>query len=215
MHTNFYVYGHYTADTGEVFYIGKGKGIRYKEKSKLRRSKFWQNVVNKHGLVVRIIKENLSEEEAFELERKLIRQYGKRHNGTGCLVNLTDGGEGTSGYSRDNVVISSETRKKISEALTGRPKPNRSLSHRKNLSRANKGKKVGPFTEGHKHKISIANKGRLFSEEHRQKLSDRKTGTRRGKHLPETIEKIRLAAKVREQRKREYKESIENDLHKS
>jgi len=41
---------------------------------------------------------NLTEEEAFTWEEGLIKLYGRRDLKTGILYNLTDGGEGTSGY---------------------------------------------------------------------------------------------------------------------
>ena len=91
----FYVYLHLTEDTNEVFYVGKGKGSRAYKLS--GRNKFWHNVVNKHGFVVKIIEENLTEEQSILLEQKLINEYGRRNLGTGKLVNLTDGGEGVSG----------------------------------------------------------------------------------------------------------------------
>jgi hypothetical protein len=202
MESNFYVYGHYTADTDELFYVGKGRGFRSNEKSKLRRSKFWHNVASKHGVVVRIIKENLSEGDAFDLERTLIRLHGKRYDGSGTLVNLTDGGEGTSGFRRENVVISEDTRKKISNALVGKQKPPRSKTHSDNISKSLTGRKIGSFDDEHKRKISEANKGRVFSEDHRRKLSAKKKGTKRSKHSPETLEKMRITAKAREARRK-------------
>jgi hypothetical protein len=65
--------------------------------------------------IVSIFKENLSEEEAFKLERELIEYWGRRDIKTGILCNLTDGGEGNSGgtsnYSRE---YSFDTRIKLS-----------------------------------------------------------------------------------------------------
>ena len=62
-----YVYGHYKKDTGELFYIGKGSGKRAWRPDK--RNRHWQYVVNKHGYVVKILEDNLTDEEAYEIGR--------------------------------------------------------------------------------------------------------------------------------------------------
>lgn len=44
--------------------------------------------------LVKIVSENLTLEEAFDLEKSLIRKYGKISDGSGILSNISDGGEG-------------------------------------------------------------------------------------------------------------------------
>ena len=106
---NFYVYGHYKPD-GNIFYVGKGRARRAWKFG--HRSDFWYKTVNKHGAhEVILLYENLSEEEAFLLEREEIAFWGRRKDG-GFLINLTDGGEGSSGR-----VFSSEEKKKIKERM--------------------------------------------------------------------------------------------------
>lgn len=51
----------------------------------------------KYGLEVKILHENLTENEALDIEKRLITEYGRLDKDTGCLINLTDGGEGVSG----------------------------------------------------------------------------------------------------------------------
>lgn len=92
---SYYVYLHRKATTGEIFYVGKGKGKR--AWSRRSRNKFWKVVEKKHGFIVEIFMDNLQEWYALELERELICQYGRRNNGTGVLTNITDGGEGVAG----------------------------------------------------------------------------------------------------------------------
>ena len=130
---NTLVYRHRTLDTKEVFYVGIGSIKRAREKC--GRSNFWKNIINKHGYTIEILQNNLTWEQACELEELLILEYGRRDLGTGCLVNLTDGGEGSPG-----TFVSEDTRNKI--------------------SKSNKGKKL---SKEHKLKISIANKGKIPS----------------------------------------------------
>lgn len=106
----FYVYAHYD-DSGKVFYVGKGHG---KRSHSLRRSLYWKRYATKHGLHVKIWAENLTEEQAFTMEKDWIKVYGRRDLGTGCLVNLTDGGEGGRGK-----IISAKTRALVSKANKG------------------------------------------------------------------------------------------------
>lgn len=91
----FYVYAHYAIGEDVPFYIGKGSGKR--AWSKDGRSFWWWNIVKKYGLEVRILLETDIESIAFEKEKQLITEYGRRDLNTGTLVNLTDGGEGASG----------------------------------------------------------------------------------------------------------------------
>ena len=92
---NFYVYVHRKKTTGEVFYVGKGKGNR--AWSKKGRNDHWNRVAKKYGFTVEIHTNDIQEWYAFELERELIAYYGRVQDGTGTLVNYTDGGEGPSG----------------------------------------------------------------------------------------------------------------------
>tara|TARA_R110000782_G_scaffold62250_2_gene128055 strand:+ start:30 stop:650 length:621 start_codon:yes stop_codon:yes gene_type:complete len=85
------VYKHIRKDTNEVFYIGMGNDIRpYKQYG---RNKHWQHIVNSVGYDIEIIAEDLTKQEAIDLEIELILKYGRRDLGTGSLVNLTPGGE--------------------------------------------------------------------------------------------------------------------------
>lgn len=95
---------HRKATTGEVFYVGKGKGDRYK--SKAGRNSIWTRIATKHGFVTEIVENNLQEWYAFELENNLVNYYGRLDLKQGTLANMTDGGY-------DNQNFSAYVRKKI------------------------------------------------------------------------------------------------------
>lgn len=88
MNTNYYIYGHYTADTDELFYIGKGTK---KRAWSTKRTRKWKNKVKKHGLVVKLLHEHLTEEDALAKEVELIAEA--RSHGIN-LVNVLPGGDG-------------------------------------------------------------------------------------------------------------------------
>jgi NUMOD3 motif len=107
----FYTYAHYTPE-GRLFYIGKGSSVRRAHYMQ-GRNNYWCKVVAKYGKpVVKILAEWLTEKEAFEHEITLIKEY--REQGLE-LCNLTDGGDGTSGYKQ-----SDEHRQKNSQARIGK-----------------------------------------------------------------------------------------------
>lgn len=88
------VYRHIRKDTNNVFYIGIGKDIK-RAYHIYDRNKYWKNIINKTEYEIEIIAQDLSWEDACELEIFLIQEYGRKDLGLGTLVNLTDGGEGT------------------------------------------------------------------------------------------------------------------------
>lgn len=93
MRNNYYVYFHIRLDTNTVFYIGKGKSRR--SNIKHNRNYYWRSIVKKFGYRIEIPYNNLSEFEAFRLEKELIKQY--KSLGL-CEANFNLGGEGCSGY---------------------------------------------------------------------------------------------------------------------
>lgn len=83
-----------TAKAGTPYYVGKGKETRAWDKH--------SNVPTPSDQSrILIVTENISEINAFILERYYIRWFGKKSNKTGILHNKTDGGEGTSGFIKE------------------------------------------------------------------------------------------------------------------
>ena len=103
----FYTYMHVKADTGQPFYIGKGKGKR--AWAKHGRNIHWHRTAAKHGVHVEILSRWELEADALEHERLLIACMKER------LVNLSDGGEGSSGYQH-----LSDAKQKMSAAFMAR-----------------------------------------------------------------------------------------------
>jgi hypothetical protein len=176
-HVNqFYVYAYLRARDSEYgvkgtpYYIGKGQTQRrFQPNHRVRPP-------TDPALNV-VLSERLSEQEAHQEEVRLIKLYGRIDLGTGCLRNLTSGGEG---HSNPNL----ETRKKISQS---RSKVVYSVDSREKMRLSQLGKKRSPE---HIEKIRLASTKRVRSSETKEKIRQFHLGR---KHSPETIEKIRLA----------------------
>ena len=54
------------------FYVGKGKGRRYKQKS---RNSHHDRIANKYGFITKIYKDHLSDDEALKIENERICHY--------------------------------------------------------------------------------------------------------------------------------------------
>lgn len=106
---NFYVYLHIRKDNGEPFYIGMGSPKWNRVNSKKNRNQWWHNITKKYDYDYIFLENNLTEDQAFELEKYWIKRIGRKDLGFGSLVNLTDGGEGKSGCKHTN-----ESKNKIS-----------------------------------------------------------------------------------------------------
>lgn len=149
----FYVYIHKKADSGDVFYVGKGHSGRAKSKS--GRNAHWVNVEKKHGFTYDFIGINLTEEEAFSLEIETIKKY--RDDGV-ILCNMSNGGEGNSG-----VKHTEETKEKFRKAKLGICQ---SPEHADKSRKAKLGKKQPPsaveYVASKKRKKVINSDGHVF-----------------------------------------------------
>jgi hypothetical protein len=170
----YYTYA-YLREDRTPYYIGKGKGKRVYKRS--------GRTINppKDKSRILILKQNLTEEEAFRHEIYMIAVYGRIDLGTGILHNRTNGGDGASGSIR-----SEETRRKISESTKGKSP---SEETRRKISESKKGKSPSeetrrkisgeknhrygkPISEETRRKISESTKGKSPSEESRRKCSE-------------------------------------------
>jgi hypothetical protein len=148
----FYVYAYLRCKDSRTgprlspYYIGKGFGRR----AFVGRKRIAPIPTDKTYIC--FIQENLTEEEALALEQYCITLYGRVDLGTGVLRNLTNGGEGMTGFhmpvetrmqisaSKKGKKLSDEHKQKISAQLSlwqkGRKLPDH---HKKNIAKALEG----------------------------------------------------------------------------
>ena len=212
METIFYVYflrrpdkeDPFEPSQGQPFYVGKGVNDRHlshrKEADSLRhkpgRKPYKIGIILflwKRGLDFEedIIIDNLTEQEAFEIEVEAITAYGRMDNGTGILANLTEGGEGSSGkllseeskrrcarcgkdHRNYGKHLSEDTKRKIGIAnkiaLKGRIMP---LEIREKISNTLKGKKKPERSKKHCENLSKSHKGKPWSEARRKAFEEK------------------------------------------
>ena len=181
----FYTYA-YLREDRTPYYIGKGSGRRYysRKKTDVKPPKDKTRII--------LLKQNLTEEEAFKHEIYMIALFGRKNLGTGILLNRTDGGQGSSNFSEEalkkiseaskNRIYSEKTRRKKSKSMTGKfhseetkqkikeSKKNISKETREKISKHSKGRL---HTEETKEKIRQANIGKKMSEETKRKLKNK------------------------------------------
>ena len=161
---NYYTYA-YLREDGTPYYVGKGKGRRIDNPSHHSTS-----IPPKNRRIY--LKQNITEEEAFRHETYMISVLGRKDLGTGILRNLTDGGDGTSGYKHTE-----EWKKVASERMRGKP----SRNQRKTLTEEEKNR-ISESMKGIVHnpnsieKMRQAKLGHKVSDETKQKISAKNKG---------------------------------------
>jgi len=126
-HGNF-VYDKYKFDY-EPFYVGKGKGYRMNKhlsevKSGSYKKDHKSNKIKKileTGLspIILKIKKNLFENEASEIEKRMIKLIGRSNMKLGPLTNITDGGDGASGYKMPEEILEKRRRPVLQINMNG------------------------------------------------------------------------------------------------
>ena len=157
----YYTYA-YLREDRTPYYIGKGKKYRAFERCRCGA----KPPRDKSKII--FLKKNLSEEEAFKHEIYMISVFGRKDLGTGILLNMSNGGEGSSGW-----IATPELRKRMSESR--------------------KGKKRKPLSEETKQKLREINLGKKHSEEAKEKMSAAQKNRKRKPHSLETRKKLSLA----------------------
>lgn len=124
----YYIYFYLRSDY-TPYYIGKGKNKRAWTKSKK------EIAPPKDSSKIILVEKNLTELQAFILERYYISWFGRKDLGTGILRNRTNGGEGHSGFKQSN-----ETKQKRAISNMGKT---RNDSTKQKISTSKKGKSTG------------------------------------------------------------------------
>lgn len=152
MQSIFYVY-QYIDNAGNIYYIGKGCGARYRE------SHSYVDVPPNDR--IEFVKTDMQEDDAYDLEELLTRQYGLRSDGTGILENKVHGGKSTHIPSFTGHTHTDEAKQKISDKNTGKV---RTAEHRLNYSK--------PKTAEHAERIRQANLGRPSCKARNRAISE-------------------------------------------
>jgi group I intron endonuclease len=177
-----YIYEELTFDY-EPFYIGKGTNNRdyhsiFDKYNSFKKNKI-QSLKQKNIRVLSIkVFDNLNEQESFNIETSIIKKIGRRDQKLGPLTNLTDGGDG-----RTNIIVSDETKIKISDTKKSQNLHNKHTELTKNLlKKINQGENNPFFGKNHTEEVK---------EEHSLRVSGTNHPMWGKKHNEETIQKIR------------------------
>jgi len=175
MEKEYYVYVWYRKTNHEPFYVGKGKNNRYTQL--INRNNYFLNVYNKHGGYPEIIIRDLTDNEAIEKEIELIKEYRSKYQ----LTNITDGGEGVSGYNHKE-----ETKKKLSELSKIQ------WSNPKTRQRLIESRRISHNKPEVREKLSKIHKGKVLTDEHRRKIKKAMNSEEVVKRLSEAHSKYRM-----------------------
>lgn len=206
------IYGLTDPETNEVRYVGKSVEPHRRLRAHIQHARnggktyrdTWIRSLLTQGLLPRMVELQRVESGSWqEAEAFWISHFRK----SGNLTNLTDGGDGPNGFNH-----SEETKQRLSEHWTGKPKGPFSEEHRKRISEGAKewhernpghflgrtvpeetrqrisetlrGRPGRPQSEETRAKLSEAMRGRSKTLEHRRKIAE----SLRGRQRPRTVE---------------------------
>lgn len=121
-----YIYIHKRLDTNEIFYVGRGT-VSKRASGRCHTNTYsrayvkhvsnqhWIRIIEKVDWIVEIIEDYLTWEESLDLEKKYIKQYGRKDLNEGTLVNFTDGGEGSYGLIPSKLSIETQRKRMSTE----------------------------------------------------------------------------------------------------
>lgn len=186
MNNYFYVYIYLDPRTcpPTPIYVGKGQGKRHKQHLSKTKNKYFDRKLKKiqnSGLkpIVEFAAKDITNEEAMQIEIKLIAKYGRMDQKTGTLCNHTDGGEGTTGYTHKQTTKTLFSKQRKGKKQT--PAQYKANCSRKQNELAKQ--RISLATKGHnwhtpesRERIKVANLGRKASVATRKLMSKQRKG---------------------------------------
>lgn len=181
----YYVYIWYLEDSKEVFYVGKGSGNRVT--SMKDRNPHFRHIRNKCKCGYKIVRYFDNEEEAYDYELKLGKEYKAKGQAWCCYV-----------LGKTDKFLSNETKKKIAKTLKGN-------------TPWNKGKHI---SEEQKEKLRLAHLGRKQSEDTRKRRSIALMGHKVSKDVRRRISESKIGENNPMFGKRQSEETIRKRVAK-
>jgi hypothetical protein len=176
-----YVYRHIRLDKNEPFYIGIGTSKYYNRAHRNKnRSDLWKRIAKKGGYEVEILMDGLTWEQACEKEKEFISLYGRIDLKTGCLANMTNGGEGNLGAiisEKQKAAICESNKKRIFTDEDKKRMSNRMRELNTNQEfreKINKGLRSSDKVKLNATNLGIKSRGKKLSELTKKKISDSK-----------------------------------------
>lgn len=192
-------------DSNGKIYIGKSTNVRvrinahknYKTTCKVK--SYLKNAILKYGW------------DSFTVEiLEIVENFDKLKDNDNLLkreayyIELFDSSNKDKGYNlckfstdRTGFPMSEESKRKLSEAIKGKPKKPFTEEHKERMRQAKLGKKRPPFSEEHKEKIRIGNLGKIISEDHKEKLRTFNSGKELSEETKEKISQSKTGTKYK------------------
>lgn len=172
MRSDFYTYA-WLREDGSPYYIGKGTGNRAYRSH--RRGDKQMSAPPRHRVL--FLKKDITEFDAYKHEMYMVSHYGRKDEG-GILINMTAGGEGTSGRKPTDYCIertketntgrtfTAEQKKKVSEQVSKRKWWNNGVKDKHTIECPGEGWVLGRL---HNTKSEVY-KSKEFAEKSRQNM---------------------------------------------